>query len=360
MEFAEIIIETKKAAQKQEPWQIPLARYVSTNKKQDVVYNGLAAPGFLAPNGVMILGGSERQRLYGRETVVASKRIYHRDMGNDSFEAWAIKLQSTKGSRFRIVMITYFLKEGQKFDPNKVIDNTEGSYAIRAGFVFEDVKKPFAGWMYDPSTLKKWGGDEFFAFVKQHGGWNPPNSDEKLKEAEKGQNITIMRAHRKAVAEAIRSGKSVPKDVLKDYPRLTEHKPGTPGFYVAQFLLTPIDFAKPGDTVQRVVYGKIGSRITPNTTGVLNIPGDPDIGGLHVTRDVNFWKKQLNRDYNRPEKSAQIIHIKVAPGDIFLADHNFTRLPESERPSSAILVTSRKILKQGEDFYIEGKLAGKV
>ena len=106
--------------------------------------------------------------------------------------------------------------------------------------------------------------------------------------------------------------------------------------------------------------GTIGSRITPNSTGVLHIPDDPDIHGLHVTKDPDFWKKRIGQDYDRPVKDAKVINIKVMPGDIFLPDHNMIKSQWGDNPpSAAILVTSRKILKQGEDFYVEGKLAGK-
>lgn len=360
MEINELITEAKKRTQKQEPWQVPLAQFISSSKKKDVVYKGWAAPDLTAPNGVIASGGNYITQFYGRETLVARERIYQRDMGDRSFEVWALKLQGSKAKRFRIILISYMMKEGQDFDPKDIFPGPDGpAWLVRAGFAFEEMKKPLAGHL-DLNSIKPWNPNGFFSFVKKHGGWNPPRQEKDLDDQKAGQNIVLMRRHRKAVAEALRDGKNVPEAVLKDYPRLTKYKPGTPGFYAAQFLLVPVEFAKPGDTVARVVYGKIGSRITPNSTGVLNIPNDPDIHGLHVTKDADFWKKRLNQDFDRPVKDAQVIHIKVAPGDIFLPDHNMIKSQWGNNPpSAAILVTSRKILKQGEDFYVEGKLAGK-
>jgi len=360
MELAQLIAEAKKTTQKLEPWQVPLAQYIAGNKKQDIVYKGWAAPDLTAPNGVITSGGDYIVKFYGRETVAAKERIYQRDMGDRSFEVWAIKLQGTKEKRFRIILVSYMMKEGQKFDEKDLFPGPDGpAWLVRAGYAFEDLKKPLAGHL-DMQAIKPWNPNDFFNFVKRHGGWNPPRDEKKLDDQKAGQNIVLVRKHRKAVAEALRNGKNVPQEVLNDYPRLTKYKPGTPGFYAAQFLLLPIEFAKPGDTVKRVVYGTIGSRITPNSTGVLHIPDDPDIHGLHVTKDPDFWKKRIGQDYDRPVKDAKVINIKVMPGDIFLPDHNMIKSQWGDNPpSAAILVTSRKILKQGEDFYVEGKLAGK-
>lgn len=360
MELNELLIEAK--ALKLEPWQQTLKDFISANKKQDIVYKGWAAPDLTVPNGIMAGSGHPIiTKFYGQEKVTAVERIYQRDMQNRSFELWAVKLQGSKANRFRIILISYMMREGEEFDKNNIfpLGPDTPAWLVRAGFAFDDMKKPLAGDL-EMDQIKGWNPNGFLDFVRKHSGWNPPRDEKKLKDQKTGQNVLLMRKHRKAVAEALKSGKNVSAEVIKDYPKLAEKKPGTPGFYAAEFMLQPVEFAKPGETVMRVVYGNIGNTITPNSTGVLKIPQDPNIQGLHVTKDPEFWKKRLNQDFGRPPSSARIVHIRVVPGDIFLPDHNMIKSQwGSNPPSSAILVTGRKTLKKDKDFFLEGKLAGK-
>ena len=110
-----------------------------------------------------------------------------------------------------------------------------------------------------------------------------------------------------------------------------------------------------GDIVQRVVWDvERGDDIEPNELGMIGLAGDSrNVGGLHFG-DADYWRERLNEDYGR--EGGDVINIIVAEGDRIMEDRQYATDPDTgEKAYSAILLTSRKVLRYGIDWVFSGE-----
>lgn len=108
----------------------------------------------------------------------------------------------------------------------------------------------------------------------------------------------------------------------------------------------------PGDVEYRVVYDiKKGQDIPTNDLTSIGVVGNShNVFGIHVG-DPDYWKQRLNKDYDR--KNGKVIKIIFKEGDRLLEDNQYMTDPDSgEKAYSAIILTSRKVLKYGLDWTL--------
>jgi hypothetical protein len=111
-------------------------------------------------------------------------------------------------------------------------------------------------------------------------------------------------------------------------------------------------------TLSRVVWGKKDSIQTnePSMVG-LDTRNGPVSGimALHVG-DPEFWHAKLEEDYGRTGEAFELEIIPTA-GDVLVEDVQYT-IPEDDgsKADSAILLTTRRVLRQGKDFRVVREL----
>lgn len=107
-----------------------------------------------------------------------------------------------------------------------------------------------------------------------------------------------------------------------------------------------------GMTMARVVWEREPEiRLhDPETVSLADQRGlTPGTWALHVG-DPEFWHTKLSQDYGRDD-TAWEIEILPAPGDVLVEDVQYA-MPEEDgsRGDSAILLTDRRVLREGVDF----------
>jgi len=123
--------------------------------------------------------------------------------------------------------------------------------------------------------------------------------------------------------------------------------------YVDSNDLTEKDYhsSEPGDVVERVIWGRIPKEIECHSLSAVDLPSHSGIYAVHVTSDSDYWIDRLWKDYDRPKRSAKVISIRIAPGDILVEDNQYSMDPDGgDRADSAILLTTRRVLRRGTDF----------
>ena len=99
----------------------------------------------------------------------------------------------------------------------------------------------------------------------------------------------------------------------------------------------------------RVVWEK-QSTITTNDLELVGLSHYPGVYGIHVG-DVDFWFNKLIDDYGNDDHAWEI-NIKPAKGDVLVEDVQYAIPDESGfKADSGILLTSRRLLREGRDFH---------
>jgi hypothetical protein len=107
-------------------------------------------------------------------------------------------------------------------------------------------------------------------------------------------------------------------------------------------------------TFSRVIWQNSNS-VETNSLDVLGLADSsgqfPGVYGLHVG-DVDFWFHKLIDDYGN-EATAWEIEILPARGDVLVEDVQYA-IPDDSgfKAESGILLTTRKILREGKDFKV--------
>jgi hypothetical protein len=103
-----------------------------------------------------------------------------------------------------------------------------------------------------------------------------------------------------------------------------------------------------GNTLSRVVWEKT-PRIEAHKLDVVSLKNYPGVYAMHVG-DADFWFHKLVDDYGN-DTTAWEISIKPVRGDVLVEDVQYTIPDESgNKEYSAILLTTRRILREGRDF----------
>ncbi|MBU2249172.1 MAG: hypothetical protein KKD77_20665, partial [Gammaproteobacteria bacterium] len=110
-----------------------------------------------------------------------------------------------------------------------------------------------------------------------------------------------------------------------------------------------------GQTGQRVVYGEVQDKIPLNPALALGLPESKGIYAVHIG-DVDYWRGRLEKDYGRDPQESTVIEIRITPEDMIAKDIQYMTDPETgEKADSGILLTTRKFLRRGVDFRVEGE-----
>lgn len=76
--------------------------------------------------------------------------------------------------------------------------------------------------------------------------------------------------------------------------------------------------------------------------------------GVWVSGDTDYWKDRLVKDYGADESEAKNIKIRAAAGDKMIEDFAYMTDPDTGiKADSAILLTTRPVLKYGIDWVFE-------
>lgn len=103
-----------------------------------------------------------------------------------------------------------------------------------------------------------------------------------------------------------------------------------------------------GNRLSRVVWQKTPT-IETHELDVVSLKKYPGIYALHVG-DVDFWFRKLIHDYGN-DVTAWEMEIKPARGDVLVEDVQYA-IPDERgnKAYSAILLTTRHLLREGRDF----------
>lgn len=103
-----------------------------------------------------------------------------------------------------------------------------------------------------------------------------------------------------------------------------------------------------GNTLSRVVWQKTPT-LEAHELDVVSLAKYPGVYALHVG-DAEYWFYRLIHDYGN-DSTAWEIDIKPARGDVLVEDVQYAIPDESgNKAPSAILLTTRRTLREGKDF----------
>lgn len=131
-------------------------------------------------------------------------------------------------------------------------------------------------------------------------------------------------------------------------PKPSKRKPSLQYLAAEAMPVEILDDDLTGNTLSRVVWEKTPI-IETNDLEALSLDNHPGIYGLHVG-DVEYWFHKLIDDYGNAS-TAWEIQITAARGDVLINDVQYAIPDESgDKADSAILLTTRRILREGKDF----------
>ncbi|MFH1690409.1 MAG: hypothetical protein ABIE42_09260 [Candidatus Eisenbacteria bacterium] len=110
-----------------------------------------------------------------------------------------------------------------------------------------------------------------------------------------------------------------------------------------------------GERIPRVLFGALPNSLRTHHLALLGLTPfpHPHVFGLHVTSDPEYWIYRLSEDYDYTLDDARVIEIEVLPGDRLAYDVQYMTDPDSgEKASSSVLLTTRRVLRLGTDFFV--------
>lgn len=155
--------------------------------------------------------------------------------------------------------------------------------------------------------------------------------------------------------EVYADGKRIPTTIGKIAPPPRERirRPSKQLQAAESMNVVVLDDDLEGNTLTRVVWGEKTSTIEVHDPSLVSLADKsneyPGIYALHVG-DTDFWFHKLIDDYGN-DTTAYEIDIYPARGDVLVEDVQYA-MPEENglKAYSAILLTTRKILREGKDF----------
>jgi len=208
---------------------------------------------------------------------------------------------------------------------------------------FYDVEAVGEKWYIHPKGMKA-----------EHKGGGRPFESREVAEAHVEKNWQFYRE------EGKREKLKADDEERRDAEEGRKEGAGAPGKYLLKHeIVGAEDYNRnifPEEVVSRVIWGKVPNEMETNSTDAVSLPGDPSVRALHVTSDSDYWIGRLAKDYGRPKRGAKVIHIRTAAEDIFAEDPQYMTDPDTgEKSDSAVLLTTRKTLRRGVDFILDGE-----
>ena len=130
--------------------------------------------------------------------------------------------------------------------------------------------------------------------------------------------------------------------------RVSKRKPSVQALAADHANVDVLDDDLSGNTLSRVVWERT-STIETHELNVVSLDDYPGVYAVHVG-DPEFWFYRLIHDYAN-DHTAWVIEIKPARGDVLVEDVRYSIPDESgNKGYSAILLTTRSLLREGKDF----------